>query len=99
MPIPDLDEDGFLAPGIYDCTLEEVRERFGRFRSGDRRQDIFRALETYVQEIAAAGLASELIVDGSFTTGEDTPHDVDVVAILPGDYNLRTPLPPFKYNL
>jgi len=41
MPIPDLNEDGLLPEGIHEASLEEVRERFGRFQRTDRRPDLF----------------------------------------------------------
>jgi hypothetical protein len=32
MPIPPLDEDGLLPEGIHECSLEEIRARFGSFQ-------------------------------------------------------------------
>ena len=29
MPIPQFDPNGFLPEGVYECSLEELRERFG----------------------------------------------------------------------
>jgi hypothetical protein len=41
MPIPDFTPDGFLPPGVHDCTLDELRVRFGVFRSNDRRPRLY----------------------------------------------------------
>jgi hypothetical protein len=41
MPIPDLDQGGFLPPGVHDCSLEEIGERFARFQVSDRRMRLF----------------------------------------------------------
>jgi hypothetical protein len=29
MPIPCLNEKGFLPPGVDDCSLDEIRKTFG----------------------------------------------------------------------
>jgi hypothetical protein len=73
MPIPELNEDGVLPVGIYDCTLEEIGERFGRFRTTDRRVRLYERLRELVDEEQKAGLAIELIVEGSFATDKANP--------------------------
>lgn len=45
MPIPALNRDGVLPEGVFDCTLEEVRERFGAFSGSDCRVRLFARLE------------------------------------------------------
>lgn len=98
MPIPDLNEHGFLPEGIHDCTLEEIGARFGRFQSSDRRVHLFKKLcELFVEE-RRAGMAIEIFVDGSFTTSKPEPGDIDLVIVLPVDYNPDVDLSPFEYN-
>ena len=54
MPIPFLDEHGFLPAGIHDCTLEEIKARFGSFQTTDRRPQLFAKLEAFLAEARAA---------------------------------------------
>jgi hypothetical protein len=98
MPIPELNENGLLPEGIHDCTLDEIGARFGRFQTTDRRVRLFEKLRALVEEERQAGLAVELIVDGSFVTDKPEPGDIDLVIVLPADFDLSVELPPFKYN-
>jgi len=41
MPIPALNEHGLLPAGIHDCTLDELKSRFGSFQISDRRNQLF----------------------------------------------------------
>jgi predicted nucleotidyltransferase len=98
MPIPELNETGLLPEGIHDCTLDEIGARFGRFQVTDRRIQLFEKLRALVEEEKQAGLAIEMIVDGSFVTGKPDPGDIDLVIVLPEGYNFGVELPPFRYN-
>lgn len=98
MAIPALDDEGFLPPGIYDCTLDEIQERFGRFQRSDWRPRLFQKLETFVNETKRAGLAAKLIVNGSFTTAKDEPGDIDLVVMLPPGHDFGADLGPDAYN-
>ncbi len=98
MPIPELNADGVLPAGIHACTLAELGQRFGLFQLSDRRVRLFEQLRDLAQEEQAAGLALEMFVDGSFTTAKPEPGDIDLVIVLPADYNPGVELPPFKYN-
>ena len=99
MPIPELDADGLLPVGIHDCTLDEIKDRFGRFRINGHRHELYAKLESYVRELQSSGLARAVIVNGSFTTGKDDPNDVDVMTVLPEDHDMSGSLRPFQYNL
>lgn len=98
MAIPDLTPDGILPTGIHDCTLEEVGERFGRFCSSDRRVRLFKSLCEYVGELQQTGLASTVLVDGSFVTAKEAPEDVDMVVVLREGHDFSQQLRPFEYN-
>lgn len=98
MPIPDLNEDGLLPAGVHDCTLDEISARFGRFQVTDRRIQLFEKLRLLMEEEKQAGLATEMIVDGSFVTDKPEPGDIDLVIVLPRDYDFSIERPPFKYN-
>ena len=98
MPIPDLNENGFLPEGIHEASLEELRERFGRFQRTDRRPALFTKLSTYLAEVRASGLVVAVIVDGSFVTAKDEPSDIDLILVLRPDHDDRADLRPFEYN-
>ncbi len=59
--IPDLDENGYLPPGIHGATMEEVAERFG-CQSESRRAQM-ESLRWLVDLAARAGSC------GSSSTG------------------------------
>jgi hypothetical protein len=98
LAIPDLTDDGMLPVGLHECTLDELREVFGRFNKSDRRPRLFRDLERYCDEVAAAGVGQYLVVNGSFVTAKPDPNDIDVLLVLPVDLDLTRPVPPYEYN-
>jgi hypothetical protein len=98
MPIPELSENGFLPEGIHEASIEEVRERFGRFQRTDRRPALFTKLSTYLAEVRASGLVVAVIVDGSFVTSKDEPSDIDLILVMRPDHDDRADLRPFEYH-
>lgn len=98
MPIPELNEHGFLPEGIHDASPDEIRERFGRFRRTDRRPELFAKLMVLLSEIRSTGLVKAVIVDGSFVSVKDEPSDIDLILILHADHDDGVELRPFEYN-
>jgi hypothetical protein len=99
MAIPPFDEHGFLPVGVHECAMEEIKERFGSFRTSDRRPELFGRLSTFVLEARAAGFGRALIIDGSFTTEVQNPNDIDLVLVLQLAYDLSADLSAGQYNL
>src|SRR5438105_4983151 len=99
MPIPPLDEHGLLPTGIHDCTLDELRVRFGSFQDSDRRPQLFQKLQTLVAEARTAGFLRGLLIDGSFVTAKSNPNDIDLVIILPLAHDVGADLRPAQYAL
>jgi len=99
MPIPALNDDGFLPPGIWDCTLAELCERFGTFSGSDHRSRLFARLDDLFQTMQRSGLFEALLVDGSFVTAKLAPNDIDLVAVLMPGHNLERDLPMSEYAL
>jgi len=97
--IPDLNAQGLLPPGLYDCTLEEVRDKFGRFKGTERRQSLFEKLSAFIHEATQTGMVKSIIIDGSFVTGKDSPADIDLVLEMQLAHNPGTDLRPFEYNV
>lgn len=99
MPIPTLTDDGLLPAGVHDCTLDEIRDRFGAFQRSDRRCRLFERLESFVRAATASGIVTAIIVDGSFVTDKDEPSDVDVIVVLRTDHDFTATLRPMEYNV
>jgi len=99
MPIPALNADGLLPSGIFDCTLAEVRERFGSFQISDQRRRLFARLEELSGEVQRSGLFKALLVDGNFVTGKSTPNDIDLVAVLRPGHDFERDLPMSEYAM
>jgi len=68
MPIPPFNPDGLLPVGIHECTIDELKVRFGGFQGSDQRPRLFARLEGFLAEVRAAGLVRSILVDGSFVT-------------------------------
>jgi len=98
MPIPDLQSNGFLPEGIYDCTIAEITNKFGQFQSCDRRSTLNKELIDYFEELKQANIGKYLIVNGSYVTSKDRPSDIDVLLILKDDIDLSDNVPPYRYN-
>ena len=96
--IPDF-IDGVLPDGIHTCTLEEVAGRFGRFQGSDRRPKLTNALKRYVAEVQALGVASALIIDGSYVTIKARPNDIDIILVLRENLDLDREAVPAEYNV
>ncbi len=99
MPVPALNADGLLPPGIFDCDLPEVRMRFGSFQGSDHRPRLFTRLEELVFVMRGSGLFESLLMDGSFVTAKPAPNDIDLVAVLWLGHDFERDLPMSEYAL
>lgn len=81
--LPPFRPDGYLPEGVYVCSEAEVMFRFGS--SGRRRRRLVLRLRRWVALGRQIG-ARRLLVDGSFVTAKDEPHDIDTVILLPSDF-------------
>jgi hypothetical protein len=99
MPIPPLNADGFLPSGVFDCSLTEVKDRFGTFQGSDRRVILYARLEELVAEMKKSRLFEALVVDGSFVTAIPRPKDIDLIAVLRFGHNFEEDLSISKYSL
>jgi hypothetical protein len=77
--IPELNEQGYLPPGIHGASLEEIEERFGR--QSEVRRVQMESLRWLVDLARRAGI-ERLIVDGSFVSDVLEPNDVDCVLLM-----------------
>ncbi len=94
------DERNLLVPGVYDVSMETVKERFGKFQRSDRRMNLFAKLEAYVEAVKKAACGSSVIVDGSFVMAcIDEPEDIDIVLVFSPGWDQQAALKPHQYNL
>jgi hypothetical protein len=80
--IPPFRTDGYLPEGVYVCSEAEVVFRFGS--SSRRRRRLVLRLRRWIELGRQIG-AQRLVVDGSFVTAKEDPHDIDTV-ILPQNF-------------
>ena len=99
MPIPTLTNEGFLPLGVHDCSLAELRNAFGAFNYSDRRPQLFRKLEEFVNALKGASIKMSVIVDGSFVTGKPEPNDIDLILVLPSGWQFNPDASPSDYNV
>lgn len=99
MPIPCLEKSGLLPPGMHDCTLAEIKTRFGAFQTSDRRPLLFANLLRFVSEARASGIVRNIIVNGSFVTAKDVPNDIDLIVIVPFSHDFTSDLSAGAYNV
>lgn len=81
--IPAFDDQGYLPPGIYPATLEEVDARFGQ--SSEVRQAQAESLR-WLLDLARQAGAERVIINGSFVTDILEPNDVDCVLLTGKEY-------------
>lgn len=94
------DDRALLPPGIHDATMSEVEAKFARFQKTDRRIRLFAKLRAYIKEVKQTGWQCEIIIDGSFVMPPvDEPNDIDLIMVLPSNWDLSRELKPFEYNV
>lgn len=99
MLAPSLTSDGFLPPGIHDCSLDDIRARFGGFQGSDQRPRLFNLLIELVKAMQRCALFDALLVDGSFVTDKPAPNDVDVLAVLRPGHDFERDLSAAEYAI
>ena len=82
--IPPFRQDGYLPEGVHVSSEAEVIFRFGS--SNRRRRRFALRLRRWVDLAKEVG-AKRLLIDGSFVTAIEEPHDVDTVILLPPDFS------------
>ena len=81
--IPEFGDNGYLPPGVYAASLDEIAERFGS--QSDVRRAEMESLRWLVPLTRGAGV-KRLIINGSFVTNVDEPNDVDCVLLTDENY-------------
>jgi len=77
--IPPFDDNGYLPPGVYGATLDEIVARFGE--ESEIREAQAESLRWLVDLAKRAGVA-RVVLNGSFVTDVLEPNDVDCVLLI-----------------
>ena len=88
MPLPELDKEGQLPPGVHRATLGEVLVAFGK--GSVQRLAVADRLDRVYQLTASTGQLARFIVFGSFVTSKAEPRDVDVVLLMRDTFDLAS---------
>lgn len=93
------DERGLLPAGVHEAGVDEVDERFTRFQRSDRRIKLFGKLRDYLEAVKKAECGIAVILNGSCVMGcVDEPEDIDLILVLPQDWDMGAELKPYQYN-
>ena len=94
------DDRKLLLPGVHEVSMEIVKEHFGKFQRSDRRLNLFAKLTDYLDAVKKAIRGASAILDGSFVMAcIDEPDDIDIVLVLPAEWDMQADLKPYQYNL
>ena len=80
MRLPGTLPNGYLPPGVYEATLEEMITQFGS--STPRRQTLATYLQVLLQLARATGKLKRAFVWGSFVTDKPVPGDLDIFLLM-----------------
>lgn len=80
MPLPDLDADGLLPPGIHAAAFAKIQARFGiGSPTRERQAELLRQI---VEAAKAYPTIKCVLVWGSFTSSKPEPNDLDYSAAV-----------------
>lgn len=80
MPLPEINSDGFLPPGIHAASLRETLARFGV--SSPARQQKGELLRLVVEAAQSYPTIKRVLVWGSFVTAKPEPNDLDYSVVV-----------------
>lgn len=86
MPLPPLNDEGELPPGVHAASIGEVLARFGT--GGPKRRVVALRVERIHQLVMATGQVHRFLIFGSFATSKAAPNDVDVFLLMKDTFNL-----------
>lgn len=99
-PLPTLTEQKLLPEGLHDMTLEQIGRLFAPLYERPQRRKLFQKLTAYMTELRNSDLNAWVILNGSFVMAcVDEPGDIDLIVVMPADWERSDDLRPFEYNL
>jgi len=75
-----------LAEGIYQATLAEVMEHFGK--GSAQRAIVAQRLERIYSLVRRTGCLARFIIFGSFATAKAEPNDVDIFLLMDDSFDV-----------
>lgn len=75
------DTNGYLPKGVYHMPLEEFEEIFSNSK---RRKEILEIYKGHLNDLKNSGYFLDHWIDGSFTTSEEKPNDIDTLTEFNG---------------
>ena len=81
--IPEFNDYGYLPPGIYGATLDEIEQRFGQ--ESELRTVEMESLR-WLDDLAREAGVLRIVVNGSFVTDAYEPNDVDCALLIDESY-------------
>jgi predicted nucleotidyltransferase len=85
MPLPDLDADGLLPPGIHAAAFTKIQARFGVGSPTRKRQA--ELLRQIVEAAKAYPTIKRVLVWGSFASSKPEPNDLDYSVVVSVDHD------------
>jgi hypothetical protein len=99
MPLA-LDDRKLLTPGVHDASFQEIDELFARFQKSDRRLKFVCQTPRVPGRRQEGGLWSRRYRRWQLRDGlHRWPSDIDLILVLPADWDLDAELKPYQYNL
>jgi hypothetical protein len=84
MAFPPFNENGDLPVGIYQATLPEVLEHFGK--GSLQRQVVTKRLVKIYRLVKSTNYLERFIIYGSFVTAKPNPNDIDIFLVMDDDF-------------
>lgn len=84
-PLPPFDPEGNLPPGDYAPTAADFEQRFVHVAGSATRERIYQGWERLRAALAGARVppSARVLMNGSYTTSQLDPSDLDVVVAVP----------------
>ena len=86
MPLPSLNAEGDLPPGVHVCSLSELLGRFGT--TSARRSVVGVRLQRVMTLLNESDQVGRIIVFGSFVSDKAEPNDVDLFLVMEDTFDL-----------
>nr|DAW30989.1 MAG TPA: hypothetical protein [Caudoviricetes sp.] len=87
MAIPNFNSNGILPEGIYEATLEEIKDFFCSYGDKERRKNLLNSLCKYIEDVKKHDVEFYICIDGSYVTKKEYPGDLDVLIVYDFEYN------------
>jgi len=84
---PKFNESGDLPPGIYQTTLLDVIEHFGK--GSFKRVIVAERLQRIYLLTKETGQVARFIIFGSFVTDKPCPQDIDIFLLMKDTFDVR----------